>query len=407
MKKLLIALICVSLILPVLPILPVARAADIFGAPKMKYLGTDQSPEDYIFRFSLDTGDAAGYEIQRQELYNQLHEKYTDEQLIDAGQGWVTYPTVLQIYLNTDGYTVLLGEYSVLPKTFTLSAVGDILPALARTGLYKHTASMFSLYCTVALGTGDAAAAVSPETVIEGLFYPATAHIVYRMEADAVNPNAEYLILPYDTFSLAYPTRQGYTFAGWINTDSGASIGAIKANTLDLSLTPRWTPRTFRINYVLTTRPGNFVYVNNTGNPTVRTYGTDTEIFSVNPPYGYLFAGWYLTPEFTGDPVTSIPGTKTGDTILYARWQTQEEMEAEVIETGRWGDLDGDGKISAADARHALRAAVGLEILTPEQVKRVDFIGNGHITASTARQLLRVAVGLDRMYEVLVYYELV
>ena len=59
------------------------------------------------------------------------------------------------------------------------------------------------------------------------------------------------------------------------------------------------------------------------------------------------------------------------------------------------GDIDGDGRISAADARLVLRAAIGLEILTEDQLKAADFDKDGKITAADARLILRKAVGLE------------
>ncbi len=59
------------------------------------------------------------------------------------------------------------------------------------------------------------------------------------------------------------------------------------------------------------------------------------------------------------------------------------------------GDIDGDDGISAADARLALRASVGLEILTEEQIKSADVDGTPGITAADARLILRVSVGLE------------
>lgn len=35
---------------------------------------------------------------------------------------------------------------------------------------------------------------------------------------------------------------------------------------------------------------------------------------------GYAFAGWYTNPDFTGEAVTEIPETSTGDVKLYAKW---------------------------------------------------------------------------------------
>ena len=59
------------------------------------------------------------------------------------------------------------------------------------------------------------------------------------------------------------------------------------------------------------------------------------------------------------------------------------------------GDIDGDGKITAADARLALRASVGTEELTAEEFKRADMDGDGKITAADARTILRKSVELE------------
>ena len=66
------------------------------------------------------------------------------------------------------------------------------------------------------------------------------------------------------------------------------------------------------------------------------------------------------------------------------------------------GDLDGNGKISAADARLALRASVGLETLNSAQKKAADIDGNGVITAADARLILRASVGLEEPKEWLI-----
>lgn len=59
------------------------------------------------------------------------------------------------------------------------------------------------------------------------------------------------------------------------------------------------------------------------------------------------------------------------------------------------GDVDGSGKIEAADARLALRASVGLETLTEEQTLAADVDGAFGLSASDARLILRAAVGLE------------
>ncbi len=59
------------------------------------------------------------------------------------------------------------------------------------------------------------------------------------------------------------------------------------------------------------------------------------------------------------------------------------------------GDLNGDGKITAADARLVLRISAKLDSPTPEQAKAADFNGDGKVNAADARLVLRKAAKLD------------
>lgn len=65
---------------------------------------------------------------------------------------------------------------------------------------------------------------------------------------------------------------------------------------------------------------------------------------------------------------------------------------------GELGDIDGNGSITAADARLALRASVGLETLSAEQTAAADADFNGTITAADARLILRASVGLESLH---------
>jgi hypothetical protein len=56
------------------------------------------------------------------------------------------------------------------------------------------------------------------------------------------------------------------------------------------------------------------------------------------------------------------------------------------------GDADGDGKVTASDARLILRAAVGLEDIALAQG---DVDGDGKITSSDSREALRIATGQE------------
>ena len=59
------------------------------------------------------------------------------------------------------------------------------------------------------------------------------------------------------------------------------------------------------------------------------------------------------------------------------------------------GDLSGDGKVRAKDARLALRIAAKLENCTSAQLSAGDIDKNGKIDASDARKILRFAASLD------------
>ena len=61
------------------------------------------------------------------------------------------------------------------------------------------------------------------------------------------------------------------------------------------------------------------------------------------------------------------------------------------------GDVDQDGKVTASDARLALRAAVGLEILADDPLRAADADRDNKITAADARLILRAAVGLETL----------
>ncbi len=68
-------------------------------------------------------------------------------------------------------------------------------------------------------------------------------------------------------------------------------------------------------------------------------------------------------------------------------------------ETLKTGDIDGNGKITAGDARLVLRAAAQLEKLSDEQLALAEVTGDGKITAADARVILRAAAQLESFTE--------
>lgn len=74
---------------------------------------------------------------------------------------------------------------------------------------------------------------------------------------------------------------------------------------------------------------------------------------------------------------------------------TQEPTTQEPVESMS-GDLDGNRKITAADARLALRIAAKLETGNNHQLMVADMNKDGKITAADARKILRISAKLER-----------
>ena len=127
------------------------------------------------------------------------------------------------------------------------------------------------------------------------------------------------------TVCSSAPTRDYYTFAGWLcsaDDEVYAANATIDADAIDadFTLTAQWTPVTYNITYEL---DGG---TNNVGNPA--TYNVTTATITLqDPTKGHdRFDGWYDNGSFTGDAVTSIPVGSHGDITLYAKWATRHEI---------------------------------------------------------------------------------
>ncbi len=82
-------------------------------------------------------------------------------------------------------------------------------------------------------------------------------------------------------------------------------------------------------------------------------------------------------------------------TVTYGDFKTTFEYTVAQRQERLLGDVDGNGKIAAADARMTLRAASLLENLDEISFSAADVDLNKKITAADARKILRVAAGID------------
>lgn len=107
---------------------------------------------------------------------------------------------------------------------------------------------------------------------------------------------------------------------------------------------------------------------------------------------------------FAGAEEPTTGGYSTG--LIWDDWLFSPELNIRLSDLLAYktpfslGDVDGDGLITAADARLVLRYSVGIENLTEQQKRAADIFLNGSIDSANARKLMRIAVGLDIFDEI-------
>lgn len=140
----------------------------------------------------------------------------------------------------------------------------------------------------------------------------------------------------------------------------------------------------------------NYVFTSHT-NANCGTYGYDTYICS---GCGDRKDDNYTDPwsEHSYILIEEKPATYTSSGHKKYQCSVCNNIKHEDIPilTSSKGDVNQDGKITASDARLALRASAGLETLASEKKSIADMDSNGKITASDARKILRIAAGLDQ-----------
>lgn len=190
-----------------------------------------------------------------------------------------------------------------------------------------------------------------------------------------------------------------YTGTGWVKNSNGAWV-------LKTSGVPLKPEQAFYVNK-------SFTKIKNSKGISFKTMPTEVEIkfTSIDKEYKVTGTGSTLNVRSGPDTSYSIVGSYKDDTILKATklsdnwvfvnnkgWCSLNYLK-EYIEEKKSdpvpGDIDGDGKVTSADARLAMRASVNLETLTDEQKKNADVDGDGKVTSADARTIMRKSVGLE------------
>lgn len=144
----------------------------------------------------------------------------------------------------------------------------------------------------------------------------------------------------------------GKTFAGWNTKADGTGTTytdgqQISNLTADLNgvvtLYAQWKASSYQV--TLNTNGGTIA---DGKGVTSYTYGVGATLPTEITRSNYSFQGWYEDADFTGEPVTAITGTDTGDKTYYAKWQydppyipptkTPSQQALDKIESAKDGD---------------------------------------------------------------------
>ena len=107
----------------------------------------------------------------------------------------------------------------------------------------------------------------------------------------------------------AAPTKDGYTFKGWMNGET--AYDWTKAVTADVKLTASWEATKYTITYEL---PDGV----KTDNPATYTIEEEVALKDATVPEGKYFGGWFTDKDYK-TPATSIVKGSTGDKTFYAK----------------------------------------------------------------------------------------
>ncbi len=139
-----------------------------------------------------------------------------------------------------------------------------------------------------------------------------------------VNPNGEQEV-GVEGLEVEAKPADGYQLTEWTTT-GGAHVANSTNTTTTITATAAGTV-TANFSAIIYTITYNLDGgTNHADNPAKYTIETPTITLQAPTRTGYSFAGWYTTNKFSGDPITEITQSSTGDKTFYAKWIEQKEI---------------------------------------------------------------------------------
>ena len=175
---------------------------------------------------------------------------------------------------------------------------------------------------------------------------------------------------------LATPTKNGYTFDGWLDDVTSDVVTVLPAGSIgNRTLTAQWSVETYSIVYH-NIEGATF----ETANPT--TYTVEDEFpIALNRPSktGFNFLGWSLVENST-DYVAGIAAGSKGDANFYANW---ELAPSPITVTASSGSFEYDGETHNATCSYEGVIPVGYSIaMVPSG--SVQNVSQGEVSTSCA-----------------------
>lgn len=274
--------------------------------------GTDRPFVGKIYSSRIwDNGELVRFFVPARDKDGNIgfYDLVTKQMYLNAGTGNFAYGHSINYIVN--GGTIDADA----PKTFVSSNLPITLPVPTRAG-YEFGGWFLSSDFSGAAQTTIPAGTDSNVYVYAKWIktYNITYHLGGGENAESNPQTFNEKTLP---LTLATPTREGFTFAGWYQNPaySGNQMTTIEIGTeKNVSLWAKWNAVEYSVSYNLN---GG---TNNDQNITKYTI-LDTPVKLYNPTYeGFVFEGWFTKSDFSGERITYLSKDNLGDVTLYAKW---------------------------------------------------------------------------------------
>ncbi len=143
---------------------------------------------------------------------------------------------------------------------------------------------------------------------------PVTYTITYQEMGDATHSNPATYTIESATFTLAAPTRAGFSFLGWTYegvTEPVMTVVIEQGSMGELVFVAHWGTQSYAVTYQNTKGAEN-------KNPSAYFAGSEITLQPLTAS-GYTFVGWY---DANGNKVGAITADHASDLVLTARWSS-------------------------------------------------------------------------------------